>query len=212
MTVSVCRKITFDELCKSTHTQSISSFGLCIFLLNSVGTGLSVLQFTNLNMTRNLFVVGISIFLGLSVPQYFSEFASRAYHGPVHTHAHWVKFAVFHIVLDWLLYNNCALLFSTILKFTWVSFCSGWWVQFNNILNIFFGSPIIITFIVALVLDNTLLWHVSRKDRGLPWTRKFRSFGADARNLEFYSLPFGLHKIFPPNSWVVFFPAPFPSW
>jgi xanthine/uracil permease len=178
---------------------SISSFGLCIFLLNSVGTGLSVLQFTNLNMTRNLFVVGISIFLGLSVPQYFSEFASRAYHGPVHTHALWVKFAAFQIMLDWLLYNNCALLFSTTLKFTWVSFCSGWWVQFNNILNIFFGSPIIITFIVALVLDNTLLWHVSRKDRGLPWTRKFRSFGEDARNLEFYSLPFGLHKIFPPN-------------
>jgi hypothetical protein len=109
------------------------------------------------------------------------------------------KIAAFQIVLDWLLYNNCALLFSTILKFTWVSFCSWWWVQFNNILNIFFGSPIIITFIVALVLDNTLLWHVSRKDRGLPWTRKFRSFGADARNLEFYSLPFGLHKIFPPN-------------
>jgi hypothetical protein len=110
-------------------------------------------------MTRNLFVVGISIFLGLSVPQYFSEFASRAYHGPVHTHALWVKFAAFQIMLDWLLYNNCALLFSTILKFTWVSFCSGWWVQFNNILNIFFGSPIIITFIVALVLDNTGVYH-----------------------------------------------------
>ncbi|CAK9217170.1 unnamed protein product [Sphagnum jensenii] len=139
--------------------QPIVAAILCITFGMVVGTGLSVLQFTNLNMTRNLFVVGISIFLGLSVPQYFSEFASRAYHGPVHTHAHW----------------------------------------FNNILNIFFGSPIIITFIVALVLDNTLLWHVSRKDRGLPWTRKFRSFGGDARNLEFYSLPFGLHKIFPPN-------------
>ncbi|KAH8969704.1 hypothetical protein BDL97_02G047700 [Sphagnum fallax] len=139
--------------------QPIVAAILCITFGMVVGTGLSVLQFTNLNMTRNLFVVGISIFLGLSVPQYFSEFASRAYHGPVHTHAHW----------------------------------------FNNILNIFFGSPIIITFIVALVLDNTLLWHVSRKDRGLPWTRKFRSFGEDARNLEFYSLPFGLHKIFPPN-------------
>jgi xanthine/uracil permease len=197
MTVSVCRKMTFDQLCKYSHTamHSISSFGLCVFL-NSVGTGLSVLQFTNLNMTRNLFVVGISIFLGLSVPQYFSEFASRAYHGPVHTHAHWVKFAAFQIMLDWLLYNNCALLLSTILKFMWVS---GWWVQFNNILNIFFGSPIIITFIVALVLDNTLLWHVSKKDRGLGWTRKFRNFGEDPRNHEFYRLPFGLHKIFPPN-------------
>jgi nucleobase transporter 1/2 len=57
-----------------------------------VGTGLSHLQFTNMNLTRNIFVVGFSIFLGLSVPQYFSEFAIRSDHGPVHTHALWVNF------------------------------------------------------------------------------------------------------------------------
>jgi nucleobase transporter 1/2 len=57
-----------------------------------VGTGLSHLQFTNMNLTRNIFVVGFSIFLGLSVPQYFSEFAIRSDHGPVHTRALWVNF------------------------------------------------------------------------------------------------------------------------
>ncbi len=57
-----------------------------------MGTGLSHLQFTNMNLTRNIFVVGFSIFLGLSVPQYFSEFAIRSDHGPVHTHALWVNF------------------------------------------------------------------------------------------------------------------------
>ena len=41
-------------------------------------------------MTRNLFVVGFSIFLGLSVPQYFNEFTIRAGHGPVYTASRWV--------------------------------------------------------------------------------------------------------------------------
>lgn len=57
----------------------------------AVGTGISQLQFANMNLTRNIFVVGFSIFMGLSVPQYFSEFALRAGHGPVHTNARWVS-------------------------------------------------------------------------------------------------------------------------
>ena len=57
----------------------------------AVGTGISQLQFANMNMTRNIFVVGFSIFLGLSVPQYFNEFTIRAGHGPVYTAARWVR-------------------------------------------------------------------------------------------------------------------------
>ncbi|CAN5961512.1 unnamed protein product [Sphagnum jensenii] len=131
--------------------QPIVAAILCV-TFGTVGTGLSMLQFINLNFIRNLFVVGFSIFLGLSVPQYFSESTSRAYDFPVHTH-------------------------------------------FNNIL----GSPIIITFLVACVLDNTLTWHISNKDRGLYYTRKFNWF-EDPRSFEFYSLPFGLEEIFPPDS------------
>ncbi|KAH9574840.1 hypothetical protein CY35_01G080500 [Sphagnum magellanicum] len=139
--------------------QPIVAAILCITFGMVVGTGLSVLQFTNMNMTRNIFVVGISIFLGLSVPQYFSEFTLRSYHGPVHTHGRW----------------------------------------FNNILNIFFGSPVIITMVVASFLDHTLTRHVTKKDRGMAWTNRFRTFNKDQRNVEFYSLPFGLHRLFPPT-------------
>jgi nucleobase transporter 1/2 len=37
-----------------------------------VSVGLSNLQFVNLNSARNLFILGFSLFMGLSVPEYFS--------------------------------------------------------------------------------------------------------------------------------------------
>lgn len=123
------------------------------------GTGISQLQFANMNSTRNLFVVGFALFMGFSVPQYFREFELRAGHGPVNTNSRW----------------------------------------FNDILNTLFGAPVVVAFIVATVLDLTLTRHVSKRDRGMLWTRKFRNFGHDNRNYEFYRLPGGLHKFFPPT-------------
>ncbi|KAG0564185.1 hypothetical protein M758_8G086000 [Ceratodon purpureus] len=139
--------------------QPIVAAILCITFGMVVGTGISQLQFANMNMTRNIFIVGIAIFLGLSVPEYFMEFTIRAGHGPVHTGARW----------------------------------------FNDIVNGFFSSPVIVALLVASFLDNTMTSHVSKKDRGMLWTRKFRVFDRDARNLEFYRLPMGLHKFFPPS-------------
>ncbi|XP_024399142.1 nucleobase-ascorbate transporter 2 [Physcomitrium patens] len=139
--------------------QPIVAAILCLTLGMVVGTGISQLQFANMNMTRNIFVVGFALFMGLSVPQYFREFELRAGHGPVHTNARW----------------------------------------FNDILNTFFGAPVIVAFVVGTVLDITLTRHVSKRDRGMLWTRKFRHFGHDPRNYEFYRLPAGLHKFFPPT-------------
>ncbi|KAK1301554.1 Nucleobase-ascorbate transporter 2 [Acorus calamus] len=51
--------------------------------------GLSFLQFTNMNSMRNKFISGVSLFLGLSVPQYFQQFTTSAQHGPAHTNAGW---------------------------------------------------------------------------------------------------------------------------
>lgn len=79
-----------------------------------------------------------------------------------------------------------------------------WLVQFNNILNVFFGSPVIITILVATVLDLTLTRHVTKRDRGKMWIKRFKGFHDDPRNLEFYRLPFGLHRMFPPTSWLKF--------
>lgn len=53
--------------------------------------GLSFLQFTNMNSMRNLFITGLSLFLGISIPQFFSEYWNGR-HGLVHTHAGWVSF------------------------------------------------------------------------------------------------------------------------
>nr|XP_016450670.1 PREDICTED: nucleobase-ascorbate transporter 6-like [Nicotiana tabacum] len=53
--------------------------------------GLSFLQFCNLNSFRTKFILGFSIFLGLSVPQYFNEYTAIAGYGPVHTHRRWLN-------------------------------------------------------------------------------------------------------------------------
>lgn len=61
----------------------------CVLFGLVAAVGLSFLQFTNMNSMRNLFIVGVSIFLGLSIPQYFMSYAASAHHGPAHTKAGW---------------------------------------------------------------------------------------------------------------------------
>lgn len=48
---------------------------------------------------RNLFITGVSLFLGLSVPEYFREYTAKALHGPAHTSAGWVSSSALHIIL-----------------------------------------------------------------------------------------------------------------
>ncbi|XP_058100845.1 nucleobase-ascorbate transporter 2 [Magnolia sinica] len=61
----------------------------CVLFGLVAAVGLSFLQFTNMNSMRNLFITGVSLFLGLSVPQYFYEYTTGAKHGPAHTKAGW---------------------------------------------------------------------------------------------------------------------------
>lgn len=68
----------------------------CFFFFVSASVGLSFLQFTNMNSMRNLFITGVSLFMGLSVPDYFREYTAKALHGPAHTSAGWVSFLLKH--------------------------------------------------------------------------------------------------------------------
>ncbi|OEL20963.1 Nucleobase-ascorbate transporter 7 [Dichanthelium oligosanthes] len=61
----------------------------CIFFAYAGSAGLGFLQFCNLNSFRTKFILGFSVFMGLSVPQYFNEYTSVAGYGPVHTHSRW---------------------------------------------------------------------------------------------------------------------------
>ncbi|VAI17403.1 unnamed protein product [Triticum turgidum subsp. durum] len=65
------------------------SAGFMIFFSILAAVGLSFLQFTNMNSMRNLFIVGVSLFLGLSIPEYFSRYLTGAQNGPAHTKAGW---------------------------------------------------------------------------------------------------------------------------
>ncbi|MCI07897.1 nucleobase-ascorbate transporter 1-like, partial [Trifolium medium] len=131
----------------------------CILFGLVASVGISFLQFTNLNSMRNLIIIGLTLFLGISVPQLFNQSSSPSRPGYVHTKAGW----------------------------------------FNAFLNTIFSSPVTVGLIVAVLLDNTLEVEKSKKDRGMPWWVKFRTFRGDNRNEEFYTLPFNLNRFFPPT-------------
>ncbi|KAJ1402846.1 Xanthine/uracil/vitamin C permease [Sesbania bispinosa] len=57
----------------------------CVLFAYVASAGLGFLQFCNLNSYRSMFIIGFSLFMGLSVPQYFNEHMLLSGHGPVHT-------------------------------------------------------------------------------------------------------------------------------
>jgi len=60
-------------------------------LLMSAAVGVSFMQFANKNSMRNIYIIGLSLFLGISIPQYFNEYTSSADgRGPARTNAGWV--------------------------------------------------------------------------------------------------------------------------
>ncbi|PAN45581.1 hypothetical protein GQ55_9G125700 [Panicum hallii var. hallii] len=59
----------------------------CVLFAYSVGAGISLLQYCNLNTLRTKFILSISLFLGLSIPQYFRIYEMFFGFGPVHTHS-----------------------------------------------------------------------------------------------------------------------------
>ncbi|XP_010556259.1 PREDICTED: nucleobase-ascorbate transporter 7 [Tarenaya hassleriana] len=131
----------------------------CLFFAYVGAGGLSLLQFCNLNSFKTMFILGFSIFMGLSITQYFNEYTALNNYGPVHTRARW----------------------------------------FNDMINVPFSSEAFVAGILAFFLDLMLHKKDSsmRRDRGLQWWERFRSFKSDTRSEEFYSLPFNLNKYFP---------------
>ncbi|XP_039056117.1 nucleobase-ascorbate transporter 3-like [Hibiscus syriacus] len=61
----------------------------CILLGIVASSGITFVQFANSNSMRNIYVLGVSLFLGLSIPQYFVMNTTGDGHGPVRTNAGW---------------------------------------------------------------------------------------------------------------------------
>lgn len=56
-------------------------------MLCAVSSGLGFLQFCNLNSFRTKFILGFSIFMGFSIPQYLEEYQLSSRPGHVHTNS-----------------------------------------------------------------------------------------------------------------------------
>lgn len=93
-------KLSFlNFYCHSPHSCSI------VF---SASVGLSFLQFTNMNCMRNLIITGLSLFLGISVPQFFNEYWNPSHRGLVHTNAGWVSSTILAIPNSLMTIHTCS--------------------------------------------------------------------------------------------------------
>ncbi|KAK1268862.1 Nucleobase-ascorbate transporter 3 [Acorus gramineus] len=111
------------------------STGFMIFFSIFATIGISFIQFTNNNSMRNIYIMGLSLFLAISVPQYFNEFTVSAGNGPVKTNAGW-----FNDILNSIFSSSptVALLVGTILDNTLDAMNTAedrglpWWIPFQK--------------------------------------------------------------------------------
>ncbi|XP_076933837.1 nucleobase-ascorbate transporter 4-like [Bidens hawaiensis] len=61
----------------------------CVLFAYMSSAGLGLLQFCNLNSYRTKFILGFSLFMGLSVPQYFNGYIVTTGNGPVRSRSIW---------------------------------------------------------------------------------------------------------------------------
>ncbi|KAL8172081.1 hypothetical protein V2J09_023885 [Rumex salicifolius] len=61
----------------------------CVLWGIVAATGISFIQFLNKNSLRNLYVLGLTLFLGISIPYYFWSYTTSSNHGPVQTNGSW---------------------------------------------------------------------------------------------------------------------------
>ncbi|KAE8694062.1 Nucleobase-ascorbate transporter 11 [Hibiscus syriacus] len=140
---------------------SLAAAILCFMWALVVAIGLSTLQYTQTASFRNITIVGVSLFLGLSIPAYFQQYQpmsslmlpsyfvpyAAASDGPVHTGSEQLDFAV----------------------------------------NALMSMSMVVTLLVAFVLDNTV--PGSLQERGVYiWSRP-EDVATDPSLLLDYSLP-----------------------
>lgn len=107
----------------------------CILYGIVAANGISFIQFTNSNSMRNMYVLGLSLFLGISIPYYFMSYTMTARHGPVNTGGSW-----FNDILNTIFSSpaTVAMIVGTLLdttleaRDTAVDRGIPWWVPFQN--------------------------------------------------------------------------------
>ncbi|XP_074559968.1 nucleobase-ascorbate transporter 11-like, partial [Curcuma longa] len=147
---------------------------LCFTWALIVALGLSTLQYTQTRSSRNIIIVGFTLFISLSVPAYFQQYEPNsililpsyllpygaASSGPVHT-------------------SN---------------------EGFNFALNALLSLNMVVALIVAFILDNTVPGN--KQERGVYIWSDRSTLDLDSNSLEPYSLPAKIRPLFRWAKWV----------
>ncbi|KAG6501560.1 hypothetical protein ZIOFF_041441 [Zingiber officinale] len=147
---------------------------LCFTWALIVALGLSTLQYTQTRSSRNIIIVGFTLFISLSVPAYFQHYEPNsililpsyllpygaASSGPVHTSSE----------------------------------------GFNFALNALLSLNMVVALIVAFILDNTV--PGSKQERGVYIWSDRGTLDFDSASLEPYALPANVRPLFRWAKWV----------
>lgn len=148
--------------------QALAASILCFMWALMVAMGLSTLQYSQAASFRNITIVGVSLFLGFSIPAYFQQYQpesslilpsylvpyAAASNGPVHTGSKQLDFAI----------------------------------------NALLSQNMVVTLLVAFVLDNTV--PGSRQERGVYIWSSAEDMATDPYFLANYSLPRKVSRLF----------------
>ncbi|ERN14389.1 nucleobase-ascorbate transporter 11 [Amborella trichopoda] len=148
--------------------QSLAASVLCFMWAMVVALGLSTLRYTEARSSRNMIIVGLSLFFSLSIPSYFQQYGTNstlvvpsyfvpyvaASNGPIHTGSK----------------------------------------SLNYGLNAILSLHMVVAFLVAFVLDNTV--PGSRQERGVYVWSTADDIRNDPSLLADYSLPSRISRCF----------------
>ncbi|XP_071706645.1 nucleobase-ascorbate transporter 11 [Rutidosis leptorrhynchoides] len=148
--------------------QALAASLLCFVWALVVALGLSALRYTHTASFRNIMIVGVSMFLGLSLPAYFQQYQpeiafilpayfipySAASDGPIHS-------------------GN---------------------KEFDYIMNALLSMNMVVTLLVAIVLDNTV--PGGHQERGVYLWSNPEDLSVDPSSLDDYSLPKKVTRVF----------------
>ncbi|KAL0431831.1 UNVERIFIED_CONTAM: Nucleobase-ascorbate transporter 11 [Sesamum radiatum] len=148
--------------------QALAAAVLCFMWALVVALGLSTLQYTQTASFRNITIVGVSLFLGLSIPAYVQQYLpesslilpgylipySAASDGPVHTGSKELDFAI----------------------------------------NALLSLNMVVTVLIAFLLDNTV--PGSRQERGVYIWSNAEDIATDPSSLSDYNLPSKVSRCF----------------
>lgn len=168
--------------------QALAASVLCFIWALTVALGLSNLRYTQTASFRNITIVGVSLFLGLSIPAYFQQYQplsslilpsyylpfGAASSGPFQTGIEQVSHFPFIALISIFLDNERLTHF----------LCK---LQLDFAMNAVLSLNMVVTFLLAFVLDNTV--PGSKEERGVyVWTR-VEDMEMDPEMQADYSLP-----------------------